>query len=231
MILHNISKAMREQNYYAVALEFVIVIAGVVVGFQIQAWAEGRSETEREALLLARLDSDFADLSSRAAEAIEQCEMGERNAIRLSSLLAEAPSRDRTALLQALSGAIGTPVPVGRSATYVELLASGEMALIRSEPLRAAMVDFDEQVRRHELAYASLSQLVTGNAAALLETAVLVSSPAAARLEDDIVDALEGHDLAIASQLMVLVNARNCTWFRGVRERADAVLLELAPAG
>lgn len=32
MILQNISKAIREQNYYAVALEFVIVIAGVVIG-------------------------------------------------------------------------------------------------------------------------------------------------------------------------------------------------------
>ncbi len=42
MILQNISKAIREQNYYAVVLEFVIVIAGVVIGFQINACNPGR---------------------------------------------------------------------------------------------------------------------------------------------------------------------------------------------
>jgi len=37
MILQNLSKAVREQNWFAVFLEFVIVIAGVVIGFQITA--------------------------------------------------------------------------------------------------------------------------------------------------------------------------------------------------
>ena len=32
MILTNLVKAIREQNYYAVVLEFLIVIAGVVIG-------------------------------------------------------------------------------------------------------------------------------------------------------------------------------------------------------
>jgi hypothetical protein len=44
VILQNISKAIREQNYYAVALEFFIVIAGVVIGFQVNAWNEARQE-------------------------------------------------------------------------------------------------------------------------------------------------------------------------------------------
>lgn len=42
MILQNLSKAVREQNWFAVVLEFVIVIAGVVIGFQINAWNERR---------------------------------------------------------------------------------------------------------------------------------------------------------------------------------------------
>lgn len=42
MILQNITKAIREQNYYAVALEFVIVIAGVV-----QTWIAFQYVLER----------------------------------------------------------------------------------------------------------------------------------------------------------------------------------------
>jgi len=37
MILARISRAIREQNWFTVALEFVIVIAGVVIGFQVRA--------------------------------------------------------------------------------------------------------------------------------------------------------------------------------------------------
>ena len=42
MILARLSRAIREQNWLAVAIEFVIVIAGVVIGFQISAWASER---------------------------------------------------------------------------------------------------------------------------------------------------------------------------------------------
>jgi len=37
MILARITKAIREQNWFAVVLEFVIVIAGVAIGFQVTA--------------------------------------------------------------------------------------------------------------------------------------------------------------------------------------------------
>ena len=230
MILDNLSRALKTQNWLAAGLEFLIVVAGVVIGFQINAWAEARSERERELLLLTRLGADFIDLSERAAQGVDQCQAGQENARTLSMLLADAPDQDRAELIQAVGAGLGTPVPVGRSATYVELLASGEMALIRSEALRSALVDFDEQVRRHELAYESLSTLVTQNAGVLLETAALAASPSSQRLSAEVGARLESAELAAAGQLMLLVNARNCFWFDGVRTRADAVLSTINPA-
>lgn len=224
MILDNLSRAIKTQNWLAAGLEFVIVLAGVVAGFQISAWAEARAEREREALLLARLEADFTDILARVDDNIDQCVTGQQNALALSEILADAPNQDRATLVQAVANGIGTPVPVGRSATYVELLASGEMALIRSESLRVTLVDFDEQVRRHELAYESLSQLTIGNAGILLETAALANSPSAERLGDALTARLEGPEMAAAGQMMALVNSRNCFWFDGVRSRADAVM-------
>ena len=183
-------------------------------------------ERELELQLLARKlrpEADFTDLAARSREAVTQCQAGQGHARALSRLLAEAPDQDRATLAAGVSRAIGTPVPVGRSATYVEMLASGEMALVRSEALRGALVGFDEQVRRHELAYDSLSALTTDNAGVLLETAGLAASPAAPRLEAALRRRLESAELAAASELMALVNARNCFWFEGVSARADAV--------
>ena len=41
MILDNLSRALRTQNWIATGVEFVIVITGVVIGFQINAWDDG----------------------------------------------------------------------------------------------------------------------------------------------------------------------------------------------
>lgn len=60
MILSNISRAIREQNYYAVALEFVIVIAGVVIGFQISQNAQTRAEERQVKELLGLIAVEMA---------------------------------------------------------------------------------------------------------------------------------------------------------------------------
>ena len=49
-ILGRLSKAVREQNWFAVVLELLIVIAGVVVGFQITVWRQDRADRARLAL-------------------------------------------------------------------------------------------------------------------------------------------------------------------------------------
>ena len=59
MILANLAKAVREQNYYAVVLEFLIVIAGVVIGFQITAWNEAEANRDLEQDYLLRLHNDL----------------------------------------------------------------------------------------------------------------------------------------------------------------------------
>ena len=60
MILARISRAIREQNWFAVALEFVIVIAGVVIGFQISQAAQVRAEERQfeELLVLIAMEME-----------------------------------------------------------------------------------------------------------------------------------------------------------------------------
>ena len=58
MILSRISKAIREQNWLAVGIEFVIVILGVVIGFQISAWKTEREAAARVDLALVRLQAE-----------------------------------------------------------------------------------------------------------------------------------------------------------------------------
>ena len=65
MILSRIIHHLRTQNWTAVALEFVIVIAGVVIGFQVTAWNETREGEARGEAYLERIQSDLAvDIAS-----------------------------------------------------------------------------------------------------------------------------------------------------------------------
>ncbi|MEQ8435763.1 MAG: hypothetical protein RIA71_16150 [Oceanicaulis sp.] len=58
MILDNLTRAFKTQNWLAAGVEFVIVIAGVVIGFQINAWNEQRSERSEEVGYLLALTDD-----------------------------------------------------------------------------------------------------------------------------------------------------------------------------
>ncbi|MFY0638553.1 hypothetical protein [Maricaulis maris] len=231
MILTSITHALRTQNWFAVIVEFIIVLAGVVIGFQISAWSETRIEHGREALLISRLAADFHEIEARTAETVTQLQTRIEAGAAFEALLVQPPEEvDPTDFYIAMVNAIGTPVPAGRSATYAELLASGEMRLIRSEALRSALVEFDEQVRRQELAYASLARLITDNAGILLEASTwtvaetdtlpphLSAAPAELRLSPD---------LLVAARLTIRANLANRVWHEGTLDRAREVLAAL----
>ncbi|WP_291841766.1 hypothetical protein [Maricaulis sp.] len=228
MILTSITKALKTQNWLAVAVEFIIVLAGVVIGFQISAWNETRIEHQREALILDRLHADFVEIEARTATMVAQLETRIEAGTSFETLLL----RDQTFVsdadfFEALQNAIGTPVPNGRSATYAELVASGEMRLIRSEALREALVEFDEQVRRQELAYASLARLITDNAGLLLEVqGYAVEDPEALRpdLYRGLAEIRQSPEIFTAARLTTRANQVNRIWHEGTLERAQAVL-------
>ena len=167
MILSRISHAVRTQNWFAVALEFVIVIAGVVIGFQVNAWNEGRQDRALEADILVRLHGEFTqlrDVGDRYLEArttqrallsawIEAGDANGRLDVETFRSLTLDFHRHRDAdraesladatmselLLTAIS-ASRAPEP---SITFQQLVASGDLRLLRSEALRAALGRYD----------------------------------------------------------------------------------------
>jgi hypothetical protein len=231
MILLRLTEHLRTQNWLAVAIEFVIVVAGVVIGFQITSWNETQQDYRQEALILERLNADFVDIEERSSagvvDLIERVD-GAREMARLATIPVDEIDVD--VFGPALQNSIGTLVPTGRSATYVELLTSGEMRLIRSENLRLALVRFDEQVRRQELAYETLADMVIGNAGILLTVqslndAVDTSSPQ--RYLDALGQLRQSPEFLVAARMMVTVNSINHRWHSETHARAQEVLAAL----
>lgn len=144
MILTNLARAIREQNYYAVVLEFLIVIAGVVIGFQINAWNEDRQLAATERTLLASLYRDFAsileddvDRHDRAIEAPDRMRA-------LSEALRAGPEPDDSDMIfEGLTTSINTMAVTPPSATYDELKATGALSRLSSDELRRLLAVFE----------------------------------------------------------------------------------------
>ncbi len=74
MILRRVMEHVREQNWTAIGIDFVIVVVGVFLGIQVSNWNETQSEIARERILLGELRAELA-------ESIEQLTI-KRNAFR-----------------------------------------------------------------------------------------------------------------------------------------------------
>ena len=159
MILARLSRAVREQNWFAVVLEFVIVIAGVVIGFQITAWNAERTARIQEAVILANLEEDFQTLVSDIDEVIERTFAIARNAtVVVEAIDSGVVPDDRIDQFEEglISLVWAAQVPQSPS-TLQELVSSGGLSRLSDADLRAALARFME---RYEAVDGMANQLV-----------------------------------------------------------------------
>ena len=61
MILRRLSQHLREQNWTAIAIEFVLLVVGVFLGIQVANWNEARADRNRELVFLTQLRDEMTD--------------------------------------------------------------------------------------------------------------------------------------------------------------------------
>jgi hypothetical protein len=67
MILRRVIEHVREQNWTAIWIDFVIVVVGVFIGIQVSNWNGNQSEIARERLLLGELRGELAESMKQVA--------------------------------------------------------------------------------------------------------------------------------------------------------------------
>ena len=71
MLLHRVIEHVREQNWTAIGIDFVIVVIGVFVGIQVANWNASLADERRgrayAARLAADLERDLAGLTAPTA--------------------------------------------------------------------------------------------------------------------------------------------------------------------
>ena len=59
MLLRRITKHVKDQNWFAVGIDFFIVVVGVFIGLQVSNWNDARQERNNEAEYIQRLDAEI----------------------------------------------------------------------------------------------------------------------------------------------------------------------------
>ena len=147
-ILGRLTQAVREQNWFAVVLEVVIVVLGVVIGFQVTAWGQARADADREGRYLRQLHADLVETERDIRTVDSLMAPQARSGTRLvrAFFLAEAPPED--SLIAWFRGATRTLYVRPVVATAEALVSTGDLTLVRDDSLRGAITAHLEVVRR-----------------------------------------------------------------------------------
>jgi hypothetical protein len=151
MLLRRLSQSLKEQNWTAIWIEFILLVTGVFLGIQVANWNATQQDHKREAEFIKRLDSDFQKIDVRLTDNISRWELKTTSTLRV---LADLDSfqktgrwpRTKAEMLADLNDTFNARIPAPRSATYIELLSDGQLGLIRNTKLRNALLEYDAQV-------------------------------------------------------------------------------------
>ncbi|WOJ93810.1 hypothetical protein R0135_01255 [Congregibacter variabilis] len=157
MILRSLTKHVKDQNWFAVVIDFGIVVVGVFIGIQVANWNDERSEQRRDTALLVRLQTDFERI----------VEFGERITPRVTAqpvsthkLINAIRSDAKFALDEDGTGSLISAVeawaPYDNSLAYQEMTEAGTLSRITNPELREALNSYrramhaDNQLSRYQ---------------------------------------------------------------------------------
>ncbi|MEQ9506899.1 MAG: hypothetical protein RLO80_11565 [Hyphomonas sp.] len=140
MILRRLTEHMKAQNWFAVALDFVIVVTGVFIGLQASNWNDNRETRQRAALFSERLIEDLR-YEAWAYQYLIDYNKDVRISVKaaLDTLSGSAPLSDEQFLINAYRATQYKYMDRHR-ATFDELISTGDIGLIADETLRVTAV-------------------------------------------------------------------------------------------
>ena len=140
-VLKQIARYIRDHDWFAVGVEVLVVVIGLLVAFQLddwrQDWAERRQERDYVGRLISDVQTDVPDIEG--AIALGQMRLELVDFLVRVSTEPEAASAMPVLFMGAISQAAYTYTPQLTSHTFENLRATGDLRIIRDESLKDAL--------------------------------------------------------------------------------------------
>lgn len=141
MLLRSITRHIKHQNWFAVWVDFLIVVVGVFVGLQAQEWSNNRADRNAERAAIERLIVEY----QQNLEILEADKEKSREALvateSLLSMIAlrNYPEEMDEVVAQTILSCLQNAKFVPALGTTNSLMASGDLGLIRDPEIQKAL--------------------------------------------------------------------------------------------
>src|SRR6185295_19530281 len=136
MISRRIAEHVKVHNWFAVAIDFVIVVVGVFIGLQVQEWNTARQARARGQTYSARLTDDLRYEAWNYEYLIAYYKEVRENAERALAAMTAGPALSDEQFLITAYRASQYIFNETRRSTYDEMIATGDIGLIADQRLR-----------------------------------------------------------------------------------------------
>ena len=137
MLLRRISAHVRDQNWFAVVLDLLVVVVGLFLGLQIDTWWEGQKEARIESTYLQEIREDFELNRSSLLDQINDAEQIIRSMIVLhEQSTLDDPTLSIAELNENFSLINHMPTFVIATRAYGNLIGSGDLKVLRNRQLK-----------------------------------------------------------------------------------------------
>ena len=143
MILRRLAEGVRNQDWFTVVVEVLIVVVGIFLGLQVDDWNQTRKDRTAEEHYLDRLSLEIRANLDAAIMQAENHESRGAIALEIRAFLTgerEAPPEEEE-VRRALCRWHILPIRQVRTGTYDELESTGNLTLIRDEELRERLME------------------------------------------------------------------------------------------
>jgi len=157
MIFRRFSENIRKQNWFALGLDLIVVVVGIYIGLQADAWRSAKQDRDLEVEYFERLVSDMEESIVAQRDNIQTFDNGTAAIDYIAELQKSGTfdGFDEERLILGLNSVGWVAPPVTNMITIRELQLTGNISLIRDVSIRMAIGQFE---RSHAVATFSASQ-------------------------------------------------------------------------
>ncbi|MGE5318690.1 MAG: hypothetical protein ACM3KD_00785 [Hyphomicrobiaceae bacterium] len=143
MILRRITEHVRDQNWFAVGIDLVIVVVGVFIGLEVQQWADVQRQGRLERIYTEKLQAEVLNLMATRAPTVEARNRVKDGLASTTQALFGTEQRELSDLeCQSIASSYVISNPTDDLAALVELQSTGQLSVLSNPRVSEALGAF-----------------------------------------------------------------------------------------